>query len=133
MAGVHRACYTQVKSEFHFKCLCDAALIQLEMAVVMRGRGDWAFRIRHTDLEIGARLFKKVIGKIFAAQGVRAFINGISEIFCDTADSFDFFRHIDGGRIAKRRCHVAGESETGADAFADGMNGVEDFIDQLII
>ncbi len=51
MAGLHLACYTQVKSEFHFKCLCDAALIQLEMAVVMRGRGDRTKRKGRSTVE----------------------------------------------------------------------------------
>ena len=51
MAGLHLACYTQIKYEFHFKCLCDAALIQLEMAVVMRGRGDRTKRKGRSTVE----------------------------------------------------------------------------------
>ena len=41
------------------------------MAVMVRGRGNRAFGISHSDLEVGTRLLKKIVGKILAAKGIR--------------------------------------------------------------
>ncbi len=48
---------------------------------MVRGRGNRAFGIGHSDLEVGTRLLKKIVGKIFTAKGIRAFVDGISEVF----------------------------------------------------
>ena len=68
-----------------------------------------------------------------AAKGIRALVDGISEVSCDTADRFDLLRHVDGCRIAQSRGHIAGEAESGADPPADGVDGVKDFVDQVIV
>ena len=100
---------------------------------MVRGRGNRAFGISHSDLEVGTRLLKKIVGKILTAKGIRAFVDGISEVSCDTADRFDLLRHVDGCRIAQSRGHIAGEAESGADPPADGVDGVKDFVDQVIV
>ena len=59
------------------------------MAVMVRGRGNWTFGIGHSDLEVGTRLLKKIVSKILAAKGIRALVDGISEVSCDAADRFN--------------------------------------------
>ena len=103
------------------------------MAVVVRGRGDRALRVGHTDLEVGTRLFKEIVGEVLAAQGIRALVDRVAQVSCDTADFLDLLRHVDGCRIAQGRCHLAGEAEAGADPLADGADGIEDLADHLII
>ena len=52
---------------------------------MVRGRGNRAFGISHSDLEVGTRLLKKIVGKILTAKGIRALVDGIYEVSCDTA------------------------------------------------
>lgn len=51
---------------------------------MVRGRGNRAFGISHSDLKVGTRLLKKIVGKILTAKGIRALVDGISEVSCDT-------------------------------------------------
>ena len=41
---------------------------------MVRGRGNRAFGISHSDLEVGTRLLKKIVGKILTAKGIRALV-----------------------------------------------------------
>src|SRR5699024_6697978 len=103
----------------------ESALIQLEMAVVMGRGGNGALRVRHSDLEESARFFQQVVREIFAAQGVRPFIDCVVQISGDGPDDFDIFRHIDGRRIPDGGGNVAGQAEAFTDAAADGADAVK--------